>query len=124
MAGFEIGLKNEFRHLVECQGSVLVRYCSSKSVLARYWSSSKIETRLCFTPQHIAGFGETMSQVFTPQSLRPKDAAAFLGIGVSTLWRWQNERADMPKARRLSERCSVFDRDELTAWRNAQPRSQ
>ena len=70
------------------------------------------------------GFGEIMSQANSSQSLRPMDAAAFLGIGVSTLWRWQNERMDMPKARRLSVRCSVFDRDELTAWRNAQPRHQ
>ena len=65
-----------------------------------------------------------MSQPNPSQSLRPKDAASFLGIGISTLWRWQHERMDMPRPRRLSIRCSVFDRDELAAWRNAQPRSK
>jgi prophage regulatory protein len=53
-------------------------------------------------------------------SLRPKQAAEFLGIGKATLWRWSKERADFPKPRRLSSRCTVFDMAELEAWRNAQ----
>lgn len=53
-------------------------------------------------------------------SLRPKDAAAFLGVAKSTLWRWAAERDDFPKARRLSVRCTVFDAAELAAWRDAQ----
>jgi predicted DNA-binding transcriptional regulator AlpA len=55
-----------------------------------------------------------------PQSLRTKEAARCLGISQATLWRWSKERADMPKARRLSSRCTVFDRAELLEWRDAQ----
>jgi len=54
------------------------------------------------------------------KSLRPKHAAEFLGIGRATLWRWSKERADFPKPRHLSRRCTVFDMVELDAWRNAQ----
>lgn len=53
-------------------------------------------------------------------SLRPKLAAEYLGIGRATLWRWVKERADFPKPRRLSARCTVFDAGELAAWRDAQ----
>ena len=55
------------------------------------------------------------------KSLRPKHAAEFLGIGRATLWRWSKERADFPKPRHLSSRCTVFDMDALAAWRDAQP---
>ena len=55
------------------------------------------------------------------KSLRPKHAAEFLGIGRATLWRWSKERADFPKPRRFSSRCTVFDMDALAAWRDAQP---
>ena len=54
------------------------------------------------------------------KSLRPKHSAEFLGIGRATLWRWCKERADFPKPRRLSTRCTVFDMDELAAGRDAQ----
>jgi prophage regulatory protein len=54
------------------------------------------------------------------KSLRPKIAAQFLGIGIATLWRWSRERDDFPKPRRLSTRCTIFDQDELIAWRDAQ----
>jgi len=60
-----------------------------------------------------------MSQ-FANQSFRPKQAAEFLGIGAATLWRWAKERADFPKPRRLSKRCTVFDAGELVAWRDSQ----
>ena len=53
-------------------------------------------------------------------SLRPNHAAKFLGIGRATLWRWVKERADFPKPRHLSSRCTVFDQQELIAWRDAQ----
>lgn len=54
------------------------------------------------------------------QSLRPKQGAEFLGVGIATFWRWVATRPDFPKARRLSARCTVFDADELKAWRDAQ----
>lgn len=53
-------------------------------------------------------------------SARPKDAAHLLGVGVSTFWRWSKERQDFPKPRKLSSRCTVFDTQELLAWRDAQ----
>ncbi len=53
-------------------------------------------------------------------SLRPRQAADFLGIGRATLWRWSKERNDFPKPRNLSPRCVVFDQSELIAWRDAQ----
>ncbi|MDH1675843.1 helix-turn-helix transcriptional regulator [Comamonas aquatica] len=54
------------------------------------------------------------------QSARPKAAASLLGVGVSTFWRWAKEREDFPKARKLSSSCTVFDVQELMAWRDAQ----
>jgi len=53
------------------------------------------------------------------QSVRPKDAAALLGIGPATLWRWAH-RPDFPKPIKLSPRCTVFAVDQLIAWRDAQ----
>jgi prophage regulatory protein len=55
-----------------------------------------------------------------PKSYRPKHAAEYLGVGVSTLWRWAAERHDFPKPRKLSGRVTVFDGEELRAWRDAQ----
>lgn len=54
------------------------------------------------------------------KSLRPKQAAGFLGVGLATFWRWAKERPDFPKLRRLSARATVVDADELKAWRDAQ----
>jgi len=52
-------------------------------------------------------------------SLRPKRAAAILGVAPATFWRYA-KRPDFPKARRLSARCTVFDQAELIAWRDKQ----
>lgn len=54
------------------------------------------------------------------QSVRPKDAASLLGVGVSTIWAWVKVREGFPKPRKLSSRCTVFDLSELIAWRDAQ----
>ena len=56
------------------------------------------------------------------KSLRPEQAAQLLGVTVRTVWRWLHERPDMPKPIKLSAGCTVFDRDELLAWRDSQPR--
>ena len=53
-------------------------------------------------------------------SIRPKAAAEFLGIGVSTLWRWHAERPDFPRARKIGPRATVWDLNEIDAWLNAQ----
>lgn len=56
----------------------------------------------------------------TGQSLRPKQGAEFLGVGLATFWRWARTRPDFPRPRNLSPRCTVFDAEELKAWRDAQ----
>lgn len=59
-------------------------------------------------------------QVQQSPSLRPKQAAEFLGIGVSTLWRWAKERDDFPRPIKLGERTTVFEQSKLAGWREAQ----
>jgi prophage regulatory protein len=51
-------------------------------------------------------------------SLRPRQAAAFLGIGESTLWRWVRQRAGFPKPISLGVRTTVFRLVDLAAWRD------
>jgi predicted DNA-binding transcriptional regulator AlpA len=53
-------------------------------------------------------------------SLRPRQAAAFLAIGHSTLWRWVQERPGFPQPIKLSDRVTVFDSGQLAAWRDKQ----
>jgi prophage regulatory protein len=53
-------------------------------------------------------------------SVRPAQAAKYLGIGKSTLWLWAKDRPDFPKPIKLGTRTTVFRQDQLTAWRDAQ----
>jgi prophage regulatory protein len=53
--------------------------------------------------------------------LRPKEAAEYLGIGLSTLYRWANERPDFPKRIRLGPKTVgwlISDLDDWMAKRN------
>jgi prophage regulatory protein len=54
------------------------------------------------------------------KSLRPKQAAEFLGIGLSSLWRRLKEEPDFPRPRKLSQRVTFFLESELVEWRNSQ----
>lgn len=54
-------------------------------------------------------------------AIRPRQAAALLGVGLATLYRWQASRPDMPRARKLGPRTTVYDRAELLAWRDTSP---
>lgn len=54
------------------------------------------------------------------QAIRAKQAANLLGIGLSTFWRWHKQRPNFPRGRKLSARVTVFDQDNLVAWRDAQ----
>lgn len=54
------------------------------------------------------------------RGLRPRDAAAMLGVDRNTLLRWEATRPDFPRPRRLSARCTVYVEAELVAWRDAQ----
>lgn len=53
------------------------------------------------------------------KNLRPKEAAAMLGIGVATLWRWQKEKPGFPQSIRLSARCTVFSEKDLLNWQKS-----
>lgn len=58
-----------------------------------------------------------MSQAITEQAhnqgaLRAKDAAKFLGVGISTFWRW-TAQGKIPPGIRLSARCTVWRRESL-----------
>ena len=48
--------------------------------------------------------------------LRPAQAAATLGVSVSTLWHWSNTKPGFPQPRRLSARCTVFDAEEIAVY--------
>lgn len=54
------------------------------------------------------------------KSLRPTQAAEYLGISLATLWRWLGERPDFPRSRKIGPRTTVWDMAELEQWRNAQ----
>ena len=45
-------------------------------------------------------------------AMRAADAARFLGIAVSTFWRWVQE-GKLPKGKRLSSRCTVWMRSDI-----------
>ncbi len=51
-------------------------------------------------------------------SLRPNDAAALLGISKNTLYRWLRLDPTFPRPCRLGPNTTVFDADELLAWRD------
>ena len=50
--------------------------------------------------------------------MRARDAAAFLGIAVSTFWRWV-QTGRLPKGKRLSARCTVWMRADIERFLNA-----
>jgi predicted DNA-binding transcriptional regulator AlpA len=54
------------------------------------------------------------------RSMRPKQAADFLGIAVSTLWRWVRDRKaeNFPQPKRLGPRTTVFTVEELASFRD------
>ena len=66
-----------------------------------------------------------MSQAsnLTPHVLRAKDAATFLGIGQSTLWRWAQE-GRLPRGKRLSGKATVWRVSDLRAFIEQQDTEQ
>ncbi|MDG3066794.1 helix-turn-helix transcriptional regulator [Thauera mechernichensis] len=50
--------------------------------------------------------------------LRPADAARFIGVGLSTLWRYlaNRDKTGFPQPKKVSERVTVFKRADLEAW--------
>jgi prophage regulatory protein len=47
------------------------------------------------------------------RAVRPAQAAEKLGISLPTLWRWARTNPHFPKPRKLSERVTIFDEQEL-----------
>lgn len=52
-----------------------------------------------------------------PQILRAKQAADFVGIGLSTFWRWVKE-GRLPQGIHLSARCTVWKISDLEDYIN------
>lgn len=52
-------------------------------------------------------------QPHTPAVLRPRDAAAYLGIGLSTIWRWAQRDAGFPRPHKLASRVTVWRKSDL-----------
>jgi prophage regulatory protein len=52
--------------------------------------------------------------------LRVKQAAALLGIGESTIWRWVKERPGFPQPFKIGSRVTVWRAADLVTWCNAQ----
>jgi excisionase family DNA binding protein len=50
------------------------------------------------------------------QNMRPKEVAKYLGIGLSTVWLYAKQGKLKPY--RISERVTVFKRDEVDAFIN------
>lgn len=50
-----------------------------------------------------------------PPCLRPKDAANFLQIGLSTLWLWAKQ-GKVPPPVKMGGRCTVWRRADLEAY--------
>ena len=50
-------------------------------------------------------------------AMRAKNAAAFLGIGESTFWRWV-QQGRLPKGARLSARTTVWKYEDLEQFLN------
>ena len=45
-------------------------------------------------------------------AMRATDAAKYLGIALSTFWRWVSQ-GRLPKGKRLSARCTVWRREDI-----------
>ncbi len=54
-----------------------------------------------------------------PKSVRARQVAALLGISLATVWVWA-KRPDFPRARKIGPQTTIWDRDEILAWRDAQ----
>lgn len=47
--------------------------------------------------------------------LRAKEASQYVGIGVSTFWRWVQE-GKIPQGRKISPRCTLWKVEDLDAY--------
>ena len=54
-----------------------------------------------------------------PHYLRPKQAASYFGIGVSTLWQWLKTRPGFPPAIKAGPRTTLIDVPATAAYLKA-----
>lgn len=52
----------------------------------------------------------------TPAVLRPKQAAAYIGVSLPTYWRFTKDDPDFPRPFKLGANASAVMRDELDTW--------
>ena len=52
----------------------------------------------------------------TCEFLRPAEAAKYLRVSRTTIWRWARERPDFPKPIRLSATIAAFRRADIDAF--------
>lgn len=57
-----------------------------------------------------------MQQSIQPAALRPRDAAAYVGVGISTMWNRAKKDPTFPKPRKLGPCTTVWMRQELDAY--------
>lgn len=48
--------------------------------------------------------------------VRVKTLHELLGIGISTLWRWANEKEDFPKPIRVTRGVTLWDLEAVRTW--------
>lgn len=58
------------------------------------------------------------AQAKTDGYVRAKEAAAILGVSVTTIWNWATDKIHegFPRPIRISDRVTVFPRDEIIAY--------
>lgn len=57
-----------------------------------------------------------MTAQTTSQIMRPKQAAPYLGVSVTTLWRLEQTDPDFPRKVRFSARCVGFRQADIDAY--------
>jgi predicted DNA-binding transcriptional regulator AlpA len=66
---------------------------------------------------------QVMTETIKPKIfLRPKKAAAYLGISRSTLWTWSKTQPGFPQAIKIGPRATVFDVEKLDSYVENQAR--
>lgn len=68
------------------------------------------------TPESNGRNAVTSTQKKWRDMLRLKEAAAYMGVSVSTLFRLADTHDDFPRKIRVSNRICFYRRDDLQAW--------
>ncbi|WP_022947689.1 helix-turn-helix transcriptional regulator [Methylohalobius crimeensis] len=65
-----------------------------------------------------------MTTTHSSAIFRPKDAAAFLGVALSTVYRWERDLQGFPRRVKLGPRVSGWRLSDLEAWLDKQAATQ